>query len=72
MIPDMKTIMSVNIASLGYSKDERKLYVQYYSGAIVRYSEISKYDYETILSSSCIGTYIRSHIEGAYDSERIY
>ena len=70
-IPYMESVSSSNVASVGYEHSENALYVEFNNGAIYKYYDVPKYEYEQLLSASSVGSYIWSNIRGAYSYEQV-
>lgn len=57
---------SSNIAAIGYSKEERMLFVQFKSGPTYRYLDVPESEYLNLLHSQHVGDYFNHHIKHSY------
>jgi len=65
------TVRSSNIRSVGYDPGSSTLEVEFNSGSIYQYLEVSKDEYEGLMSASSKGRYFNANIKGAYQDIRI-
>ena len=56
---------------LGYDETSRVLEVVFNSGDRYRYLDVPLAEYEGLMSAESIGKYMREHIIGHYDYERV-
>ncbi|UFX49454.1 KTSC domain-containing protein (plasmid) [Bradyrhizobium sp. 41S5] len=62
---------SSNIAEVGYDPNSRILEVQFKTGAVYQYFDISQQVYDELMRASSIGGYVNSNVKGHYRYARI-
>ena len=68
---ERKQVDSSNILSLGYSKKERMLEVEFKAGTVYRYFNVNKELYEQMLKAESVGKYFHINIKGKYDFKKV-
>jgi len=66
-----QSVTSSNIESIGYSKEESILEVEFHDGSIYQYIEVPEYVYEGLMSASSHGTYLNDHVKHVYNYRKI-
>jgi hypothetical protein len=70
--PKMQPVVSTNIASVGYDKSTKELYVQFASnGATYRYENVAESDYESFLQASSPGEFFYANIRDQHRARRV-
>ncbi|WP_132058720.1 KTSC domain-containing protein [Halorussus amylolyticus] len=64
-------VASSSIRSVGYDADERALEIEFQSGGIYRYADVSQETYEGLVSASSQGSYFHENLRGEYDYRRV-
>jgi hypothetical protein len=64
-------VTSSNIAEVGYDPNSRILEVQFKTGAVYQYFDISQQVYDELMRASSIGGYVNSNVKGHYRYARI-
>ena len=64
-------VASSSIRSVGYDRDEAALEIEFQSGGVYRYADVSPETYEGLLGASSHGSYFHENIRGQYDYRRI-
>jgi len=67
MIP----VSSSNVAELGYDADNQIVYVSYLNGTKYIYKGVAQYEYDNLLNSPSIGSYLHRNFKNVYPYERI-
>jgi hypothetical protein len=70
-MPDMITVSSSNVTSVGYEDSTQTLYVQFHSGTMYIYKGVPRYEYEGLLNASSVGSYLHRNIKNIFPYERI-
>lgn len=63
---EMISVKSSNVRSIGYDEAEKLLRVNFVSGKIYKYENVSKEVHAELMSSSSVGKYLNSKIVGKY------
>jgi predicted nucleic acid-binding protein len=64
-------VASSNITSIGYNPTLKILEIEYRHGAIYRYFDVSREDYENLRSASSHGSYFSNNIRNEYEFEKL-
>lgn len=67
----MVHVSSSNVDSIGYDDHTSTLFVQFIDGSKYAYSNVPKYVYEDLLSSSSVGSYLHVYVKNQYSHEKI-
>jgi len=68
---DRVTIVSSNIRSIGYDPESSTLEVEFNTGNIYQYSNVSESEYEGLMNSASKGRYLNKNIKGRYQDTKI-
>jgi hypothetical protein len=68
---ERKRLNSGNIRSVGYDAHNRKLEIEFSSGAITLFSGVSEEIYRRLVNSPSPGSYYRDNIEENFTSSRV-
>lgn len=71
MLPHMQTIASSMVQQVGYSTEERKLYVRFNGGALYSYDDVPADQFDALLKAESAGKYINASIKPHYTATRI-
>jgi KTSC domain-containing protein len=71
-----RAVTSSNVASVGWEPEEEgagvgTLEIEFLSGHVYRYAQVSELTYQECLGASSIGRYVNKRIVGRYDEERV-
>ncbi|WP_435181617.1 KTSC domain-containing protein [Halorussus sp. AFM4] len=64
-------VASSSIRSIGYDDEEETLEVEFESGGVYRYADVSRETYEAFLGARSHGSYFHENVRGQYDYHRI-
>jgi len=70
-IPEMTPVSSSNVAQIGYNEDEQLVYVEFLNGNIYMYKGVPQHEYDNLLTSSSVGSYLHRNFKNVYPYERI-
>lgn len=65
------SVISSNIASIGYEEESKTLEVEFKDGSVYQYYNVPLSEYEGIMSASSHGQYLHQHIKGNYSYEKV-
>jgi len=65
------SVVSSNVASVGYSRHLRALEIEFVRGAVYRFLEVPVDVYRDLLASDSKGHFIAEHVRGKYEFVRI-
>lgn len=68
---ERKRINSGNIRSAGYDARNRKLEIEFSTGAITQFSGVSEEIYRRLMNSPSPGSYFRDNIEENFTPSRV-
>lgn len=63
-------VISSNIASVGYDKNERILEIKFHHGAVFQYFDIPEKVYEELMSSPSLGAYFMNEVKDIFKHRR--
>lgn len=64
-------VASSSIRSVGYDHDEDELEIEFQSGGVYRYADVSSETYEGLLGAHSHGSYFHENVRGQYDYRRV-
>jgi hypothetical protein len=64
-------VASSSIRSIGYDEESEELEVEFQSGGVYRYADVSQETYEEFLGARSHGSYFHENLRGQYDYHRI-
>jgi hypothetical protein len=70
-LPELIPVSSSNVESIGYNESTESLFVKFLNGSTYEYKNVPKMEYEQLLASPSVGSYMNRNIKGAYTYERI-
>jgi len=59
-------VSSTNIRSIGYDPESKTLEIEFHSGGIYQYFEVSPSVYRALMSASSHGKYFHRHVKNVY------
>lgn len=66
-----QSVTSSNIESIGYSKEENILEVEFHDGSEYQYLEVPENIYVGLVSASSHGSYLNEHVKNVYNFRKI-
>jgi len=66
-----QSVSSSNIASIGYDSRSQTLEIEFHSGGIYQYYNVSKSLYEDLMRASSHGSFFHENIKGRYGDTKI-
>lgn len=70
-IPTMQRVRSSNVAELGYDSLTRTAFVKFNNRALYIYKGVPQSEFNNLLNSSSIGSYLNSNFKNVYPFEKI-
>jgi len=67
----MITVSSSNLASVGYDSETQTLRVEFRSGGVYEYHNVSETEYQGLMSASSKGSYFHQNIKDCYSYSKI-
>lgn len=64
-------VSSSSIRSVGYDEGERTLEIEFHSGGIYEYDDVSEEAYRELLQADSRGRYFHDHVRGQHDYRRL-
>lgn len=71
MIPEMTPVNSSNIAEVGYNEENQEVYVRFLNNSLYVYKGVPVFEYEGLINSPSLGSYINRNYKSVYPYERI-
>lgn len=66
-----ESVVSANIASVGYDEEAEILEIEFKSGGVYQYSHVPKRVHKNLLGAKSVGNYFFTSVKGQYDFEKI-
>lgn len=63
---NMTPVKSSNIKACGYDPDKKTMAVEFADGSLYHYADVSKSDYDDLVSAKSVGSHFHKHIKGVY------
>lgn len=60
------SVVSSNIASIGYSEDEQILEVEFLKGGVYQYTGVPRYVYESLMGAGSKGEFFAANIKNSF------
>lgn len=70
-IPEMQTVSSSNVASVGYDVGDQTVYIQFLSGSTFAYKGVQEQEYEKLRTAPSIGAYLDRNFKNVYPYQRV-
>lgn len=67
MIP----VNSSNIAEVGYDEENKEVYVRFLNNSLYVYKGVPIFEYESLINSPSLGSYLNRNYKNVYPYERI-
>lgn len=68
---DRQSVVSSNLAEVGYDPDLETLEVQFKSGGIYQYFNVPAFMYERLMSADSLGHFFNAEIKGHYPEAKV-
>lgn len=65
-MPEMHSVSSSNIASVGYEEESQFAFVKFLSGSTYKYQNVPKSEFDNLLAASSVGKYFNQNFKGVY------
>ena len=65
------SVISSNIASIGYHLHTRTLEVEFRDGAVYEYYDVPPHEHVGLMNAASHGSYLQAHIRDTYPHRRI-
>lgn len=66
-----QSVISSNIASIGYDSDSQTLEVEFLNGGVYQYFDLPQHIYEEFINASSLGQYLAQNIKGNYRYSKV-
>lgn len=70
-MPQMQSVNSSNVDSVGYVAEYSALYVKFNTGSTYRYDDVPVEVYEGLINAASVGQYLNQNIKGVYSYQKI-
>jgi len=67
----MTPVNSSNIAEVGYDEENQEVYVRFLNNSLYVYKGVPEFEYEGLINSPSLGSYINRNYKNVYPYERI-
>ncbi|KAF0114066.1 KTSC domain-containing protein [Pseudotabrizicola sp. L79] len=68
---DRQSVVSSNLAEVGYDPNLETLEVQFKSGGIYQYFNVPAFMYERLMSADSLGRFFNTEIKGHYPEAKV-
>ena len=69
--PKMQIVSSSSIAEVGYDEPSQTVYVRFLNGTLYIYKGVPQFEYDGLLNSPSLGSYLHRNFKNVYPYERI-
>jgi hypothetical protein len=69
-MPDMTSVSSSHVHSVGYDSENSELHVKFKSGGTYVYKDVPQSEYDGLVNADSTGKYLQSNIVGVYDHRK--
>ena len=70
-LPEMITVSSSNIESIGYDEPSQQVYIRFLNGSLYIYKGVPISEFENLRDSPSLGSYLHRSYKNVYPYERI-
>lgn len=70
-LPEMITVSSSNIESIGYDEQNQQVYVRFLNGSLYVYKGVPAYEFKNLLDAPSLGSFLHRNYKNVYPYERI-
>lgn len=64
-------VQSSNISSIGYEENSRTLEIEFNTGKIYQYSQVSENVYKALMNAPSHGSYFNANVRSAYPTRQV-
>jgi len=68
---EMKSVKSSNLSKVGYDEEQQLLVVEFHSGASWKYSDVTRTEYDALMSAPSIGSHFHTHIRSSKTATKL-
>lgn len=68
---EMVSVDSSNVAAVGYDDETETLAVEFNSGSVYHYSNVSRDTFEALRDAPSVGKYFNANIRDIYEYEKV-
>lgn len=72
LIPTLYFVQSSNVIGISYEKESKTLYILFGNKKAYKYLDVEEYDYEFLIKSPSIGSYLAKSIKPKYQVSEAY
>lgn len=66
-----ETVISSNLASVGYDTQSQTLEIEFNHGGIYQYFDVPQEEYDSLINADSIGSYFYHNIRDAYEYAKL-
>lgn len=70
-LPEMLTVSSSTIESVGYNEQNQEVFVRFLNGSVYVYKGVPQHEYENLRDTQSLGSYLNRNYKNVYPYERI-
>jgi hypothetical protein len=70
-MPEMISVSSSNIESIGYEEQDETVHVRFLNGSLYIYKGVPLHEFENLRDSPSLGSYLHRNYKNVYPYERI-
>jgi len=70
-IPELNPVNSSNVESIGYDPENEIVFVKYSTQKVYAYKGVPEFEYQNLLCSASIGSYLHRNYKNVYPCERV-
>ncbi len=68
---NLQSVKSGNIARVGHDRATKKLQIEFQSGALYEFSDVTKRGHTRFIEAESIGAYFHAFIKGQFQSKKL-
>jgi hypothetical protein len=65
-MPEMHSVSSSNIASVGYEEETQSAFVEFLTGSTYKYEGVPKREFDNLMAAGSVGKYFNQNFKGVY------
>jgi len=70
-LPEMKSVESSNLSSVGYNEETSELFVQFKNGGIYMYKDVPANVHAELISAESVGKYFNAHVKSGFTYAKV-
>lgn len=70
-LPEMITVSSSNIESIGYDESNQQVYIRFLNASIYVYTGVPIHEFESLRDAPSLGSYLNRSFKNVFPYERI-